>query len=105
FAQVAGMSAQEFATAWKNDPAMAMDAFITGLSGVEAQGMTTNGVLSELGITGIRESDALLRLSAASEQGADGMSLLAGAAAQGNPELGNRTAQGDEAPKRYETAE
>src|SRR5699024_10256948 len=105
FAQVAGMSAQEFATAWKNDPAMALDAFITGLSGVEAQGMTTNGVLSELGITGIRESDALLRLSAASEQGADGMSLLAGAVAQGNQEFEDGTALVEEASKRYETAE
>ena len=105
FAQVSGMSAQEFSTAWKNDPAMAMDAFINGLSGVEAQGMTTNGVLSELGITGIRESDALLRLSAASDQGADGMSLLAEAVKMGNDEFDKGTALIEEAAQRYETAE
>ena len=105
FAQVAGMSAEEFATAWKNNPTEALDAFITGLGNVESQGMTTNGVLSELGITGIRESDALLRLSAASEQGADGMSLLAGAVEMGNEAYGENIALTEEAANRYETAE
>ena len=105
FAQVAGMSAEQFATAWKSDPAMALDAFITGLSHVESQGMTTNGVLAELGITGIRESDALLRLSAAAGEGADGLSLLAGAIQMGNEEFGKGTALIEEAAKRYETAE
>ena len=105
FAQVSGMSAQEFSAAWKSDPAMALDAFITGLSGVEAQGMTTNGVLSELGITGIRESDALLRLSAAAGSGADGMSLLAQAVQMGNDEFDKGSALIEEASKRYETAE
>lgn len=98
FAQVSGMSAQEFSTAWKTDPAMAMDTFITGLSGVEEQGMTTNGVLTELGITGIRESDALLRLSAAAGTAADAM-------AQGNAEFADGTALIEEASKRYQTAE
>ena len=105
FAQVAGMSAEEFATAWKNNPTEALDAFITGLGQVESQGMTTNGVLSELGITGIRESDALLRLSAASEQGADGMSLLAGAVEMGNEAYEANIALAEEASNRYETTE
>ena len=105
FAQVSGMTAQEFSAAWRSDPAMALDAFITGLSGVESQGMTTNGVLSELGITGIRESDSLLRLSAAAGQGADGMSLLAEAVAMGNDEFDKGSALIEEASKRYETAE
>ena len=105
FAQVSGMSAQQFSDAWRNDPTIALDAFITGLSGVESQGMTTNGVLAELGITGIREADSLLRLSAASEQGANGMSLLADAVATGNAEFDKGTALIEEASKRYETAE
>ena len=105
FAQVSGMSAQEFSAAWKADPAMALEAFITGLSGVEAQGMTTNGVLADLGITGIREADALLRLSAAAGSGADGMSLLAQAVQMGNDEFDKGTALIEEASKRYETAE
>lgn len=105
FSKVSGMSAEEFSNAWRNDPTTALDAFVTGLSGVEAQGMTTNGVLSDLGITGIREADSLLRLSAASEQGANGMSLLASAVATGNAEFDKGTALIDEASKRYETAE
>lgn len=105
FAQVSGMSAEQFSAAWKSDPAMALDAFINGLSGVESQGMTTNGVLSDLGITGIRESDSLLRLSAAAGQGADGMSLLAEAVAMGNDEFDKGSALIEEAAKRYETAE
>ena len=105
FAQVSGMSAEQFSAAWREDPAMALDAFITGLSSVESQGMTTNGVLAELGITGIREADALLRLSAAAGQGADGMSLLATAVQMGNGEFDRGTALIEEASKRYETAE
>ena len=105
FARVSGMSAEQFSEAWRSDPATALDAFITGLSGVESQGMTTNGVLTELGITGIREADALLRLSAASGQGADGMSLLAEAVAMGNEEFDKGSALIEEASKRYETAE
>ncbi|MEU2418878.1 phage tail tape measure protein [Brachybacterium paraconglomeratum] len=105
FGQVAGMTAEEFSAAWREDPAMALDAFITGLSSVESQGMTTNGVLSELGITGIRESDALLRLSAAAGQGADGMSLLATAVQMGNGEFDKGSALMEEAAQRYETAE
>ena len=105
FAQVAGMSAEQFSQAWKSDPAAALDAFIAGLSTVESQGMTTNGVLAELGITGIRESDALLRLSAAAGQGAEGMSLMAEAVQMGNEEFDKGSALIEEASKRYETAE
>lgn len=105
FAQVSGMTAEQFSAAWSTDPTTALDAFINGLSGVEAQGMTTNGVLAELGITGIREADSLLRLSAASEQGANGMSFLADAVATGNEEFDRGTALIEEASKRYETAE
>ena len=105
FAQVAGMSAEQFSAAWKSDPAMALEAFITGLSTVESQGMTTNGVLADLGITGIRESDALLRLSAAAGQGADGLSLMAEAVQMGNEEFDKGSALIEEASKRYETAE
>lgn len=98
FAMVAGTSATEFAEMWQSSPADALNAFIEGLSTVEQQGMTTNGVLSELGITGIRESDALLRLSAAAGTSAEAM-------AQGNEEFERGTALVEEASKRYETAE
>lgn len=98
FSQVSGMTSEEFAQAWETRPAEALNAFIDGLAETESMGMSTNAVLRELGITGIRESDALLRLSAAAGVTADAM-------AQGNQEFEDGTALMEEASKRYETAE
>ena len=98
FAQVSGMTSEQFATAWETRPAEALNAFIGGLSRTEQMGMSTNAVLTELGITGIRESDALLRLSAATGLAADAMAM-------GNDEWEKGTALIEEASKRYETAE
>ena len=98
FAQVAGMSAEEFSAAWREDPAAALDAFVQGLANTEQMGMSTNQVLGELGITAIRESDSLLRLSAAG-------GVLSDAMAQGNDEFEKGSALIEEAAKRYETAE
>lgn len=98
FAQVAGMTSSEFQTAWGQDAAGAMSMFIAGLGTAQEQGQNTNAILSELGITGIRESDALLRLSSASD-------VLTEALAMGNSEYEKGTALAEEAAKRYETAE
>lgn len=73
FARTAGMSVDQFATAWKDNAAGALTAFVAGLGRAESMGMSTNAVLRELGITGIRESDALLRLSANAEGLADAL--------------------------------
>src|SRR5690606_16386685 len=59
FAEVAGVSSQAFAAAWKDDAAGALSMFVDGLGETEALGKSTNAVLTELGVTGIRESDAL----------------------------------------------
>lgn len=98
FAQVSGMSAEQFATMWEARPAEALTAFVEGLSQTEQMGMSTNAVLTELGITGIRESDALLRLSSAT-------GVLSSAMEMGNAEFEKGTALIEEASKRYETAE
>lgn len=98
FARVAGMSSEEFQIAWGENAAGAMTAFITGLGTAQEQGQNTNAILSELGITGIRESDALLRLSSAS-------GVLTDALKMGNEEYAKGTALAEEAAKRYETAE
>lgn len=75
FAQLAGMSAQDFSKAWKDDAAGALTSFIEGLDRAGASGESVNGILSDLGITGIREADALLRLSANAEGVADAIDL------------------------------
>lgn len=66
FADVAGMSASEFAQSFKDDATTAIIAFITGLSKVGDQGKSAIQVLDEMGITEIRMRDALLRAAGAS---------------------------------------
>ncbi len=96
FAQIAGMTSAQFRQAWETDASSALAAFVTGLSNTEAMGMSTTAVLTELGITGVREADALLRLAGAGD-------VLTGALAMGNEEFAKSTALSDEAAKRYET--
>lgn len=98
FASVSGMTAEQFATLWKKDAAAGLEAFTLGLGEVGASGESVNAVLTELGITGIRESDALLRLSSAGE-------LMGNSMRQGSQEFADGSALIEEATKRYETAE
>jgi TP901 family phage tail tape measure protein len=77
FAKIAGMSSQEFATAWQED---ASGAFLAFTRGIQARGGQAEAALAALGITSVRDVPALLRLAQTSE------SILApalGVAAQG----------------------
>lgn len=67
FAQVAGMSAQEFTKAWQADPANTLAAFIDGLGAVNASGGSAINVLSELGITEVRLTRNIAGLAAAGD--------------------------------------
>lgn len=67
FADVAGMSAGQFANAWRDDAAGALSLFIMGLGNTERQGKSTNQMLDDLGITELRLGDALRRTSGANE--------------------------------------
>lgn len=98
FAQTAGVTADEFAAKWRTAPSEALSLFVKGLANAEAQGSSTLGVLSELGITEVRMRDALLRSSAAAD-------LFADAMAQGNDEFEANNALTLEAVKRYQTTE
>lgn len=98
WADVAGMSAQEFASAWESDPARALDTLVTGLGEAGASGQDMNQILSDLGITGIREADTMIRLAGAS-------GVLGDALTEGNSAWEQNTALVAEAEKRYETAE
>lgn len=62
FAEVAGMSADAFKAAWESDPSAAMQAFVAGLKGIEEAGGSADGKLQELGITGVRQKQAILGL-------------------------------------------
>lgn len=67
FAQVSGMSAEEFASAWENDPIVAIQSFIEGLGNIEENGGSAVLILDELGLTGIRQSDMLKSLAQAGD--------------------------------------
>lgn len=98
FASVAGMSSGEFRKAWETDAGSAIDSFVVGIGKADKAGENVNGTLSDLGITGIRESDAILRLSASGD-------ILTDSLKMGNDEFAKGNALQEEAAKRYQTAE
>jgi len=98
FAKVAGVSAEEFAQKWRTKPSEALALFVKGLANAESQGGSTLGMLEELGITEIRQRDALLRAASASDMFTEAME-------GGNAAFADGTALQDEATKRYATLE
>ena len=98
FAKASGLSAEEFSKQWKEDPAAALDSFISGLGNLDAAGGSTLQTLADLGITEIRMRDALLRASAARE-------LFSGAMNTGNEAYEENNALAAEAALRYATVE
>lgn len=65
FASAAGVSANEFANAFRTRPVEALQMLLKGLDEVKENGGNVNEVLAGLGITGIRETDAIKRLAGA----------------------------------------
>lgn len=98
FAKVARMSADEFARAFQADPAAALQAFVDGLAASSAAGENLTLILSDLGITGIRESDTLLRLAGANE-------TLRGALETATEAWAENSALQNEVAQRYATTE
>ncbi|MDU7302129.1 MAG: phage tail tape measure protein [Peptoniphilus lacydonensis] len=96
FAKVAGMSASEFSTAWREQPTVAIEAFIQGLKKIQDSGGDVNGALKELGINGLREVDTLARLAGAGD-------MVSQAFDMANESFSQNTALSDEAAQRYGT--
>lgn len=63
FAALSQMSSDKFAGAWKTDAQGAFLAFVEGLGAVGDAGGNANQVLADLGITAVRDTDALKRLA------------------------------------------
>lgn len=97
-AQTAGMTAEQFSTAWKQKPADALQAFIKGLQRAHDEGKNMDGILDELGMTGIRQGNMLKSLASASDKMGD-------AVRRSNSAWKENTALTNEAKKRYETTE
>lgn len=96
FANVAGVSAQEFSELWKNDPYQALMIFQKGMKGVIDSGGNAKKTLEELGIKELRETDTVLRL-------ANGYSIMEDAQKYANEGWKEGTALSAEAEERYKT--
>ena len=97
-AQTAGMTAEQFSTAWKQKPADALQAFIKGLQRAHDEGKNMDGILDELRMKGIRQGNMLKSLASASDKMGD-------AVRRSNSAWKENTALTNEAKKRYETTE
>ncbi|WP_066737065.1 phage tail tape measure protein [Bariatricus massiliensis] len=98
FASVAGMTGEEFKTAFQQDAAQALVSFITGLANMDESGKSAIATLDEMGITEIRQRDALLRLSGAGDVLSKSLDIATQAWDDNN-------ALTKEAEQRYETLE
>jgi len=96
FAEVAGMSAEEFRRAFQEDAAGAIIAFIQGLATAEDRGLSAIKVLDDMGISEIRLRDALLRAAGASNVFTDALEM-------GTQAWEENTALTKEAEQRYQT--
>lgn len=96
FARVSGMSAGEFAKKFKEKPIEAIDSFIKGLGNMSKKGSNVNTVLEELGITELRETDTLKRLSG-------GQDILSRAIKDSNKAWDENKALTEEAEKKNDT--
>lgn len=98
FADIAGMSADAFASMWDSAPLEAMNAFISGLGELSNSGGDALGVLEELGLTDVRLSNAILALASSND-------ILANTLGTANDAWGKNNALSEEAEKRYGSLE
>lgn len=93
FAQVSGMSAEQFAKTFKEKPIEAINAFIQGLRKIHQDGGNLNEVLTSLGITELRELQTVRSLAL-------GQDLLTGAIKESNTAWNENKALAKEADER-----
>ena len=98
FANVAGVTTEEFKAMWNADPAGAIEAFIVGLSKMDEQGVSAIVTLQEMGLTEVRLRDTLMRATNATE-------LFSRAQETAATAWEENTALANEANKRYATTE
>ena len=94
FADIAGMSADAFASMWDSAPLEAMNAFISGLGELSENGGDALGVLEELGLTDVRLSNAILALASSND-------ILGNTLKTSNDAWRENNALSEEAEKRY----
>lgn len=98
FAKVAGVSSDEFAKAWGEDPVKAIQMFLGGLHDTYEEGDSILPLLDELGLKEVRLRNAVMSL-------ASGEKDLAYYVDMANKAWGDNTALQTEVSKRYSTTE
>ncbi len=98
FADVANMTSEEFANAFKDNAAGALSAFISGLNDTERLGQSAIVTLDNMDIKEVRLRDTLLRAANASGLFSDALTLA-------NTSFDENTALTKEAEQRYKTFE
>ena len=96
WAEIAGVSADEFAQAFNDTPEEAITLVVEGLGRLDAAGGNVFATLDKLGQSDRRVSDALLRLSGSGD-------LLRNSLQLGSDAFAENTALAEEAEKRYAT--
>ena len=96
FADISGVSAEQFKKSWEEDAGGALTAFIKGLGTAEEKGESAITLLTEMGITEIRLRDSLLRAANAGNLFSEAMQM-------GNEAFEENVALTNEANKRYAT--
>lgn len=102
-AETAGMTSAQFTAAWQSDAAGAITSFVEGLGGMQASGEDANKVLNDLGMTGERQTDSIMRLANATKQAGQEQDLLRESLELGKTSWDENSALAEEAQKRYET--
>lgn len=95
-ANIAELSADDFANAWEKHPIGAIQSFIQGLGELDKKGESATLILGEIGMSGVRQSNMLKSLALASDK-------LNSAVELSSEAYKENTALTDEANKRYKT--
>ena len=96
YAQVCGMTANEFSKVFKDDPTAVLGKFIQGLGSAESQGKSTIGILDNLDLTETTVRDTLLRAARASD-------IFTNAIDMGARAWDENSALAEEAAAKYDT--
>ena len=96
WAKTSGMSVKDFSNLWKTDTMSALQAVIKGMGETTDAGGNLNVLLDKLGITSIRQTDTMKRLSNASD-------LLNKSLNIANSSWEENKALTEESQKRYDT--
>lgn len=96
WANLTGMSVNEFKNLWQNDAMTAIQKVTEGMGDASAGGENLNVILDELGVTSLRQTDTMKRLSSASELMTDMVNIS-------SESWEENSALTTESNKRYET--